>query len=192
MSGYERYSEAEQLILLKQGDTKAFDAIFLSHFDALFNHAFKRLKKKEDAQELVQQIFLSLWENRDKLDHVRQLGIYLHCAMRYKIIKHDRDSAVRERYAAHYTRVAKLADNSTQEEIDFRETQSLVEEAVSSLPERMQEAFRLSREENLSSEFIAQRMNISPRTAENLLMQALKRLRTSLGETLLLVILLNS
>lgn len=193
MSGYERYNEAELLSLLIQGDEKAFDVIFRSHFDALFNHAFKRLRNKEDSQELVQQIFLSLWENRHKLHHVRPpLRIYLSCAMRYNIIKHYRNSGVRERYAAHYTRVATLADNSTQEEIDFRETQSLVEEAVSSLPERMQEAFRLSREENLSSEFIAQRMNISPRTAENLLMQALKRLRTSLGETMLLVILLNS
>ncbi len=115
------------------------------------------------------------------------------CA-KYELLNAMRSNRVRQQYAdsyaAHTARF--LYDNSNVEYQNLRDIQATIEESIARLPQKQETVFRLSRIENLSIDEIAQRMNLSKHTVENYITAALKTLRASLGEFIMLVLLLVS
>jgi RNA polymerase sigma-70 factor (family 1) len=174
---------------LKFGDGKAFEAIYDRYADLLFNYVLRRVRVREDSMEIVQDIFEWLWANRETLEITTSLRNYLYGACKHRVFNYIRSSRIQEKYIQHFTHfVAGRMDYSTEEIIDLSDLQHSIEQSISQLPDKCQTAFRMSRMEHESIQQIAERMNISTRTVENYISQALKHLRASLGEILILML----
>lgn len=186
MLEYKNMRESDQVVLLTTGDERVFEFIYHQHVRELYRFAQSRLRSDEDSKEMVQSIFVDLWEKRESLSHVTALTPYLYRMLKNRLVEHYRHKLVRNKYAEDFAFFESTARNTTEDVQNLQDTKTLIEESVAAMPPRMRMAFRLSREENLSISNIAVRMNISPRTAETLITKALKRLRTSLGSSLTL------
>jgi RNA polymerase sigma-70 factor (ECF subfamily) len=174
------YSDTTDEVLLVQvseDNHLAFTTLYDRYASPLYGYAMKRVNDKEACEEMIQEIFVSLWERRKHLGHVTQLRAYLYSALRYRIANHIAHSMIRVKYAQHYEAFASRQDNSTEEKmnvIDFNET---LERSIASLPENCQKIFKMSRLEHLTIPEIAERMQLNTRTVENYITQALKHLR---------------
>lgn len=172
----------KELALLIGGSRKAFEAIYHTYAAALINFAQKSIPTKEDCEEIVQEVFESLWAKHQTLHHLTSLRPYLFKMVKYKIVDYIRHSAVKKKYEAHYLLFAR-ADNLTHTARDPAEIQSLIDKSVGTLPDRCQTAFRLRFDENLSYKDIAVHMNISTKTVEKHISAALHHLRNVYQDT---------
>lgn len=179
----------ELISLLKLRDEKSFEVIYDQFADRLYRYVYSRLRVKEESEEIVQEVFVSLWMNRASLEITSSLNSYLFAAAKRQLLWYLRDEGVRKKYAADFTRFAtERLDNSNEEQLALKELERTIESLISELPEKCQVAFRMSRMEHEPINRIAERMNISHRTVENYISQAMKHLRSSLGEFLTVII----
>lgn len=176
---------------LNEGNKVAFENIYDRYANDLYRFVFNRIRLKEVSEEIVQEIFVSLWSKRAEL-RIGSLSSYLYAASKYQMLTYFRSDKVRKKYAAEFALyLSERRDNSIEEFMNVSDLHSLIERAIQELPEKCREAFRLSRFEHFSIAEIAERMNISPRTVENYLTQALRHLRLSLGEFLAFMVWLS-
>lgn len=170
--------------LLKQGNELAFQKIYNSYWERLFAYAYNRLQTREASEEIVQDVFFSLWAEREMIAITSSLSGYLYGAIRHRLLNEIRSAKVRKTYAADYASFIKnMHDNSNVEHQEVRDLENSIEATVSELPKQCQAVFRLSRQEHIPNPSIAERLNISTKTVENYLTQALKHIRTSLGDS---------
>ena len=183
------YNHSDLLPLLQNGTAKDFDAIYDRFADRLYDYVYRRIKIKEISEEIIQDIFVSLWSKRETLTITISLDAYLFGAAKFRVLTYFRSEKVRREYAANFTSfMAQCVDNSNEEAMNLKDLESSIDTSISALPEKCRTAFRLSRMEHEPISQIAERMNISRHTVENYLSQALKHLRASLGEVLVLLI----
>jgi RNA polymerase sigma-70 factor (ECF subfamily) len=164
---------------LKNGNKDAYDTLFKNYSSRLFGFAFSFYKSKEDAEELVQDVFIKIWENRSNLKLEYHFKTYLFTIAFNQIKKHFRSKSMFERYLA--SRNSK--ENEIEyffEESDYTSLKELVDHLVDNLPPRRKEVFRKSRFDGKTIMEISEEMNISTRTVENHLNQALRFLRKHL------------
>jgi RNA polymerase sigma-70 factor (family 1) len=186
MNHYSLQGDVELLTLLGQHDEQAFGALYDRYADKLYRFVYSRVRQKENTEEIIQEIFLSLWAKRDTLLVTFSLDSYLYGAAKHKIFSYIRSEKVRKKYAVDFTLfAAERLDNSLEELVNLKDLQESLARSLATLPEKCQLAFRLSRMEHLPIAQIAEQMNISTRTVENYLSQALRQLRASLGTTAL-------
>ena len=184
---------SKTILLIQSGDQKAFEILYNCFADRLYNFVHSRVRIKEQAEEIVQEIFVSLWNKRADLQITDSIESYLFAAAKYKILTFIRSEHVRKKYAEEFTLFAsERYDNSVEESNDLHDLELTLNEKISELPQKCQTAFRMSRMEQEPIPRIAAKMNISTRTVENYISQALKHLRTSLGELLAVVAFLFS
>lgn len=178
------------LSLLKDGKEKGFEVIYDRYADRLYQYVFKRVKAREVSEEIVQEVFISLWSKRETVEIHTSLEAYLFVSARYAILTHFRSERVRRNYLEHFTAflAGRNYDNSMVEMMDLRELEYNIDNSIDRLPEKCKTVFRLSRIEHEPIPRIAEKMNISRRTVENYLSQAMRHLRTSLGDFLMLLI----
>lgn len=177
--------------LLKQGNALAFQKIYNCYWNKLFAYTYNRLHIREASEEVVQDVFFSLWAKRESIIITSSLSAYLYGATRHRLLNELRSVKVRKIYASDYGSFIKnLYDNSNIEQQDVKDLEDSIEARVSKLPKQCQAVFRLSRHEYIPNQSIAERLRISTKTVENYLTQALKHLRTSLGEFLVFLIIL--
>src|SRR5690606_34865614 len=173
----------ELLKALQNGDKKAFEYIYLRFGDKLVRYVDSRVRDRSVSEEIVQELFLSLWSRRKKVAPDTELEPYLFNAAKYKILSHIRSEKVRRRYAEHFALfVAQHHADVTTELLDVADLEAIIERRISTLPPKCQQAFRMSRFAHKSIAEIAEEMNISARTVENYITRALKYLREALSE----------
>lgn len=166
---------------LKKGDEKAFDQIYNGIANRLYFYIQSKIRSKEISEEILQEVFIALWDNRDSIEVDTSLDAYLYGIARNKIFTFMRSEHVRKKYAIEFSLFAQRhRDNSVEEAMDVRDLQNVVQERISELPPKCQTAFRMSRFENEPIYRIAERMNISTGTVENYITQALRHLRAGL------------
>jgi RNA polymerase sigma-70 factor (family 1) len=171
--------------LMKHDNEVAFQKIYHAYWDKLFAYTYNRLHMREVSEEVVQDVFFSLWTKRDSIMITSSLSAYLYGATRHRLLNELRSAKVRRAYASDYASFVKnLCDNSNVEQQDMNDLVHAIEAKVSELPKQCQVVFRLSRQEYLPNRNIAERLKISIKTVENYLTQALKHIRTSLGDFL--------
>jgi RNA polymerase sigma-70 factor (family 1) len=142
---------------------------------------YSRLKTKEAAEEIIQEVFFALWTRREELNITGSLTAYLFTAVKYQIFNYIKASKVRRTYATHFYRY-EMMDNSNEENIELSDLTNAVEKEVARLPEKCQQVFRMSRNEHKSIRDIAEALNISHKTVENHLTKALRQLRVAFSE----------
>lgn len=188
MQTFSQYSDSELLHLLAGGSDEAFTEIYNRYWKKLFAVAAARIQDMEEAEEIVQEIFVSLWKRRETLEVTTALDRYLVVSVKYRVIK-----VLGKRYQSrkymHSMQASDLEDDSTRQWLAFEELQERLEALVSGLPEKCQLVYRLSREKGYSQQQIAEALHISEKTVEAHLGKALKALRHGLNQFLLSALL---
>ena len=165
---------------LAHGDEAALTAIYHHYWQPLFLSAYQVLKDKKACEDIVQNLFLQLWLKREHLQVHASLKSYLLAATRYQVFHYlkNRPETIElpEALAMRFT--LSTSDQSLlQKDLSQR-----VKEVVASLPQQCRLIYQLSREEHLSHKEISERLHLSPKTVENQITIALRRLRHSLQE----------
>jgi RNA polymerase sigma-70 factor (family 1) len=170
----------------------AFKEIYVRNWLVLYNYAYNIIRNKEIAEEVVQEMFFYLWNRREELEITHSLKAYLFTAVKFQTLNYIRSKKVRTDYASSYAAFENtLVDNSNEENIRVYDLKKHIEIEVSKLPDKCQQIFRMSRDEHQSIKTISDILNISHKTVENQLTKALKHLRSSLGDFLLLFLVIN-
>ncbi|WP_127124912.1 RNA polymerase sigma factor [Pseudoflavitalea rhizosphaerae] len=170
-------NEYELLDRLKQNDESAFTALYKAYWKPLYFLAFKHLQSSQSAEEIVQEVFLTLWEKRAVLT-IHSPAMYLAAMVRYAvyryIAKEKQHSRIPETSAHEVFRI-------TPDSMDDKLLLDMVAKLSSRLPEKCRMVFINSKLLDQPIQEIARQMNISPRTAEAHLQKALKIMRSQLG-----------
>jgi len=175
-------NENELLTALAQGHEDALKIIYRKYWDRLFLSAYNILKDKEACEDIIQDLFVQLWQKREQLTITTSLGAYLFTATRYQVFRTIRRSPVRKELFEDLDQ--RFLADGPEIPLYVKEIQETINAAVEGLPGKCREIYRLSREEHLSNKDIAANLQISPKTVENQLTIALKRLREALGDLL--------
>ena len=177
-------SDVQLIDRLKAGDESALTAIYKKYWQQLFLSACNVLKDKQACEDVIQELFIKIWNSRDNIEIAVSLKAYLYASIRYEVYRQIRAGvATSDVFDALADR---LQSPATHENLEYKELVSQVNSVVETLPEKCREVYKLSREEYLTHKQIASRLNISTKTVENHLTKALKQLRTSLGTLFLL------
>lgn len=169
---------------IKSGNENAYEMIFKSYYQPLCRYAYTFLHDKEESEEVVQSVFISLWEKRSMLDIQTSFKAYLFRMVRnscLNVIKHEK---VKKQHVAHEMAVAEVSYNSVAEKVSANELSLKITEAMKALPEQCRMVFQLSRFEELKYQEIADQLNISIKTVENHMGKALKIMREQLKDYL--------
>ena len=177
MSRYKDHTDQALLRLLQAGDELAFETIYRRYAEELNRFAFRKTRGRAEGEEIVQEIFVWLWSNRQNLEKITHLKTYLFQAAKNRILNYFRAEKVRDGYALDFAKFEADRDNSGEEEMNLSALTEVIEKSLGDFPERCQTAFRLSRMQNMPISGIAEQMAISHRTVENYISQALKHLR---------------
>lgn len=177
----------EQMLLekLRQGDAEAFERIFRLHWQRLYAIAKAKVQSHDEAEEIIQHIFSSLWEKRETL-LITNLTFYLNTAVRNHVINLVRSRIMQEKYWTYYKTFIPAHGNVTREAVEFEDLNEAVEDAVNRLPEKSRKVFKLSRIEGRSNAEIADLLHLSEKAIEYHLTQSLRKLRVHLKDFMVL------
>ncbi|HLU89689.1 MAG TPA: RNA polymerase sigma-70 factor [Cyclobacteriaceae bacterium] len=185
MPPLESRSDKELLGLLQSGNCFAFSEIYSRYWKKMFTVAANKTGNQEEAEELVQDIFVSLWERRESLEVTVSLNAYLAVSVKYQVIKILARRHLYRKYTRQNLDRGFDISNVTNEWLEFEELRERLESLVDNLPPKCRTIFKLSREQGLSQKQIAESCGISEKTVEAHLGKALKVLRSGLGAVLL-------
>lgn len=158
---------------------KAFEQLYNSYKVQVFNFCYSILKSGPETQEVVQDTFLKIWESRSQFDEIISFNGFL-----YRIAKNTTLNKIRKK-TGQPKQFEDLQDHvssidQTESEVLFHEMREILDAAIEALPPKRQEIFRLSREEGLSYEEIAERLDISVNTVKTQMRKALSYLKSYL------------
>lgn len=184
MSTYGFHTDEQLIELLKSGDDIAFTVLYDRYWEKLLERAISRLKSTEEAREVVQNAFIRLWNRRERLDIKYSFYTYMAAVLKYeilrKLVERKKMRQMSEDLAANLASIS-LTVSPTEQQLDFKDLQQRLEESIVNLPEKCRLIFKLSREKGLSNKEIAASLNISPKTVEAHISNAIKKLRSSLN-----------
>jgi len=188
---YNVLSDKDLIECLSEGDERAFAEIYTRYKTILFLHARRMLNEDEQARDVVQEIFTTLWIKKVELQISISLKSYLFSAVKHKILNLLLHQKHVEKHMQSMLDVYNIGNASTDILIQEKELGRMIESEIQALPARMREVFVLSRKEELSNREIAQRMSITEETVKKQIVYALKILRVKLKLISFLLILLN-
>lgn len=166
--------------------------IFRTYYQPLCSYAYTFLQDKEEAEEIVQTTFLSVWEKKETLSIRTAVKPYLYAMVRnacLNVIKHEK---VKQKHAVEEVAMAIHSHDSVSHAIVSSELELKIHQAMEKLPEQCRLVFKLSRFEELKYSEIADQLGISIKTVENHMGKALKIMREQLKDYLpLLIVLMN-
>ncbi|MGF7042854.1 RNA polymerase sigma factor [Mucilaginibacter lappiensis] len=174
-------SETELVILIKAGDIQAFDEFYKRNWRALYQMAYRSTCSQEDAKDLVQTVFISLWNCRCSINPERYNTSYLFRILKNNIINFYKQDSARKKRLENLLHPDSTNHYTNEDNLIAKELSVVIEGEIRELPKKMQEVFILSRQQNLSVSEISETLNITQRTVKNQLSNALKILRTKLG-----------
>jgi RNA polymerase sigma-70 factor (family 1) len=178
MQVYRSYSESELTDLLKSGDKVAFAEIYDRYWQVLIDAAYQRLKSAEAAEEVVQDVFVSLFLRRSEIRLNSTLEAYLKTALKYKVYNVYRSQQVHYNHIGSIIRENHIDPVMPDAVLEAKELKARIQAAADKMPDKCREVFLLSRFEHLSHNDIAERLNISVSTVKKHITKAMNILRT--------------
>lgn len=172
----EALSNNELLRLLRSDDQLAFTEIYNRYWQTLYAVAYNRLRDQQKSEDVVHDVFSSLWSNRHKSE-INNPGAYLATAVKFRVLANIRKELLKQNYIQHPSHSDPAESYDISETLHYKRLLQAVNEEVENLPERCRLVFKYSREDNMPLKQIASEMNLSTSTVENHLNRALKRLR---------------
>ena len=191
MADYSNYTDTELAARLNEGDHNAYAVIYDRYKFLLYAHAYKKLQDREEARDVVQEVFVTLWNKRADINPQSNLAGYLYTALRNAILNIFAHKEVRTRYtdsmAAHDVQDYVPTDHR----IRSQQLTSQIDHEIAALPAKMQEVFVLSRKAHLSRKEISSQLEISEATVDRQIANALKILRARLTLLVYLLVFFN-
>lgn len=176
---YKRFTDEQLVEFLQQGDARAFEEIYARYWYRLFGIAFQETGTREEAEELVQDVFENLWCKRED-SFIRHLKAYLVVSMKHRITNYIKSCITQRKYQEYLILSEMRQSYGTEEIVRFEDLSRAVDEVMKKLPEKTCEVFRLSRFENQSVKDIAERLSLSEKGVEYHITQSLKVLKDQL------------
>ncbi|MEX2595184.1 MAG: RNA polymerase sigma-70 factor [Anditalea sp.] len=158
---------------LKEGDIAAFDALFYAFEPALYAYAMKLTHSAEDAKEVVQEVFLKVWEKREQIDPQYNFDSFLYTIAKNLVYNKAKHRAYGFAYKEHVALYGSQTENVTENMVHFNEMDVLIQSVCRQLPPVRKEVFMLSRIEGLSHSEIAEKLNTSTSNVKNHIHKAL-------------------
>lgn len=182
---YPDLSDDALIDLLNKGQDRAFAEIYTRYWQVLWRFATRHLHDPDEAKDVLQEVFTSLWQNREVLVIQTRLSSYLYRATLNRVLKRSSHSKVAEAYRQQLTEgflvgASAQAVESPDIKFETRELEKRLLESVSMMPRRMREVFEASRLEGLTHEEISDRFGISRETVKSQIKNAIKILRKRL------------
>jgi len=171
--------DTELMERLRVGDDVALKLIYKKYWNKLFTSVYHILQDQQASEDIIQDLFINLWNKRERIEIKVSLKSYLFASARYEVYRQIRHGIVREDIFESMDE--RLHTPSEYGNIEHRELLSQINSIVENLSEKCKVVYKLSREEQLSHKEIASKLDISPKTVENHLNKALRQLRISLG-----------
>lgn len=187
------HTEKELLRLAADGDEAAFIEIFNSYKNKLYSFLLRITKSEEESLDFVQDIFMKLWINRANLASIDNFSAYIFRAAQNRALNSFKRSMA-ESSILKKNPVAQMVDDSIEANLECKLLETKLNEVVKKLPPQQSLVYRLSREQGLKHEEIAQQLNLSTSTVKNHIVQALKTIKAflrndmELNEVLLLIV----
>jgi RNA polymerase sigma-70 factor, ECF subfamily len=176
-------SKVEELIgRLKNDDKAALDEIFNYYYPRLYNFSKRILKIEDEIDDILQDVFLKIWLNRNKLNNPETFNSFIFTITRNALLNLIRSNINNQAFKEEFSKRIISSEYVTQNEFEFKEIKTAIDQIVSKLPEKRQKVFLLSRNEGLSNKEIAQKLNISEKTVEDHITHSIRFLKKSLSE----------
>jgi len=189
MAPFQSLSDQELTLLLRQGNEHAFTAIYNRYWNKLTAIAYNLLRDKSSAKEIVQDLFVSVWNRKEKLE-INNLSGYLATAVRFSIFKQiERE---RRRREIESRELGMLDEAALDQEIEVKFLKEYLAGQTDFLPEKCRLVFNYSRMMDMSIPEIAEKMNISEKTVEGHLTKGLKLVRVNLQNDGILVVMIGA
>jgi len=183
-------SDKEIIQGLKQGDKRALTMLYNDYWKVLYISSYNLLKDKEVCEEIIQDVFIDLWNKRKELEIKVSFKSYLYACVRYKVFAQYRSNKILR--VELFEELDKRMQYATPEtKMMHKELKQHIKVVVETLPDKCKKVYKLSRNEQLSHREIAEQLGISIKTVENHITNALRVLRISLGEVLFILLFLN-
>ncbi len=167
---------------LRKDAVPAFQRLYEKYSHRLYAFAMGYLNDSAEAEEIVQEVFLKIWSNRETLDPGRSFNAFLFTMAKNAILNIIRKSNHRQTFL-NYMQLCPQKDFLLEEELNYKELESLYQKAIEKLSPKRRQVFRLSREQHLSNIEIADHLGVSVKTVENHMTAALSDIRNSLGRS---------
>lgn len=184
-------TDSDILLAIQQGNERIFEVIFRKHYQPLCNYACGILKDMDDSEEIVQQIFTKLWEQRSEIEITVSLKSYLYRAVHNTCLNRIKHLKIQETYRQHVGEFLETNHDSVTDILDGKELEQRIANAIEKLPDQCKLIFRMSRFEELKYQEIANQLGLSVKTIENQIGKALKILRLELSDYLPLFVWLT-
>jgi RNA polymerase sigma-70 factor (family 1) len=182
-------ADTELFALLRQGNEAALTEIYRRYQPMLYSHAYRRFPDREQVRDIVQDVFIYIWDHRESIILSSGLSAYLYSAVRNKILNHFRNQKVKDAFASSLLEFIEEGISLTDDLLREKELIALVEREVAALPPQMKLIFEMSRNSFMSHQEIADELGISHHTVRTQVRNALRVLRVKLGTNILFLFL---
>lgn len=167
---------------LAAGDREAFALLYEQYSGISYSFVLSLLKESSDARDIVHDVFVKIWLKRASLSNVLSFNRYLYRMLRNAVYDHFNSMEVNRRFLAEISNYADDYSDITRASISANELQMVIFEAVSRMPKKRSEVFRMSRYQHVENKEIARRLGIDIRTVENHITAALSDIRIRIAE----------
>ena len=177
MSVFENHRDHELIASLKEGNRQAFSVLYRRYAADAGKIALKYFKSKDLSEEIVQEVFIRIWENRASLDEEAAFGNYLYTLTKNLVLNKIRKFFNEKKYLSYLSKQINMSHNKTEDVIIFSDLERFSNQLIESLPPQRKRIFKMSREDKMSNQEIANSLGLSKRTVENQITRAMKYLK---------------
>jgi RNA polymerase sigma-70 factor (ECF subfamily) len=188
MKAGESNFDAEIIRTLGNDDAGAMELLYKTHWKALYLSAYAVLKDKETCEDIIQELFIRIWNGRKNLNVDCSLRAYLSAATRYEVYRRLRENRRYEPIVDEI--VSGMSGHVDYGTLEFKELQTRISTVVDALSPKCKNVYILSRNEQLSHKEIAGKLKISTRTVRNHLTHALHHIREGLDQAAIILLIL--
>jgi RNA polymerase sigma-70 factor (family 1) len=175
-------SETEIIGRIRQGDVKQFESLFRSSYVSLVRYARTLVKDQDDAEEIVQDLFYRIWQDREKIKIESSLNGYLFRAVHNRCLHFIEHNRIVVKHAEEMSFRAQESPESPSDILNYKELQARIAGILEKLPERCGKIFCMNRFEGLKYNEIAEKLSVSVKTVEANMGRALREFRKELTE----------
>ncbi|TAL59878.1 MAG: RNA polymerase sigma-70 factor [Bacteroidetes bacterium] len=174
--------DTEIIRRIREGDIGQYESLFKSSYVSLVRYAMTLIKDHDTSEEIVQDLFFRLWQDREKIKIESSLNGYLFRSVHNRCLHYIEHTKVVERYAAEMSNEQINSPENPSDILNYKELQSKIASILERLPERCGKIFYMNRFEGLKYTEIAEKLSISIKTVESNMGRALKEFRKELTE----------
>jgi len=174
--------ENEIINKIRQGDIRSFETLFRSYYVSLVRYAGTLIKDKDDAEEIVQDLFTKIWDGRENLKIKSSVPGYLFRSVHNRCLHHIEHLKVVEKHFSEIKANSDISYDDADNELKYNELQDIIAEVLEHLPEKCGKIFCMNRFEGLKYLEIAEKMGISVKTVESCMGKVLKELKKTFTE----------